>query len=379
MAATTAIDERWQTVGHDHARRFLQSSLRSDRLAHAYLITGPERVGRMALALDLARAVNCESYPDGPCGECRQCDRITRGIHSDVRVINRHTPIRGVGTASASTPEEDERSTAIKIDHIRELQHEAALNPFEGRSHVFILDSAETMRAEAANCLLKTLEEPADGVLLILIASSPAALRETIVSRCQVLALRAVPMEEIEAALVSRKGCAPDEASRLAKLARGRPGWAFTAASDPTALDRYRQAVLRLTDAVEGGLDGRFRYARELAAAFRRDRDSVFEELDLWQAWWRDVLLIKHDLREAVLHVEWQDALDATAEQVEATDAARAVDAARSAADALSRNAVPQLALEVLMLDLPRIEGRLLPENGVDRVAPETADGDDGG
>ena len=74
-----------------------------------------------------------------------------------------------------------------------------------------------------------------------------------------------------------------------------------------------------------------------------------------------------------------KNALEAAARQVEASDAARAVDAARSAADALSRNAVPQLALEVLMLDLPRIEGRLLPENGVDRVAPETADGDDDG
>jgi DNA polymerase-3 subunit delta' len=379
MTAATAIDARWQTVGHDHARRFLQSSLQTDRLAHAYLITGPERVGRMALALDLARAVNCDSYPAGPCGECRQCGRITRGLHSDVRVIDRHTPIRGVGTASASTPEEDERSTGIKIDHIRELQHEAALNPFEGRSHVFILDAAETMRAEAANCLLKTLEEPADGVLLILIASSPAALRETIVSRCQVVTLRPVPVEEIASALVSRESCAPDEAGRIAKLARGRPGWAFSAASDPTALDRYRQAVLRLTDAVEGGLDDRFRYARELATAFRRDRDSVFEELDLWQAWWRDVLLIKHDLRKAVLHVEWRDALEAVARQVEAADAARAVDAARSAADALSRNAVAQLALEVMMLDLPRIEGPLLPEAGPDGVGSERADEDDGG
>ena len=372
-------NDMWRTIGHNRAVTVLSRAVSSGRIFHAYLLEGPGHVGKMTLALDLARAVNCESYPDGPCGECRQCDRIARGIHSDVRVIDRYTPIRGVGTASASTPEEDERSTVIKIDHIRELQHEAALNPFEGRSHVFILDNAEKMRAEAANCLLKTLEEPADGVLLILIATSSAALRETIVSRCQVLALRPVPAGGIEVALVSRKGCAPDEANRLAKLARGRPGWAFTAASDPTALDRYRQAVLRLTDAVEGGLDGRFRYARELAAAFRRDRDSVFEELDLWQAWWRDVLLIKHDLREAVLHVEWQDALEAAARQVEASDAARAVDAARSAADALSRNAVPQLALEVLMLDLPRIEGRLLPENGADGVGPETADGDDSG
>lgn len=361
-SAEQQLTTGWRTVGHASARRFLQSSLDSGRVSHAYLITGPARVGRMSLAMDLARAVNCEAASNKPCGRCQQCDRITRGLHAGVRVIDKHTPLRGVGRADASTAEQDERSTAIKIDHIRELQHDAALNPFEGTTHVFILDAAESMTAEAANCLLKTLEEPAAGVLLILIALSASALPETVVSRCQRIDLRLVPAEDIQLGLAELAGAETEQARKLARLSRGRPGWAFAALADPMALDRYRQAVQRILDAVTGSLDHRFRYARNLAGNYRRDRDVVGDELGLWLTWWRDLLLIKHGLCNAISDSDWSETLREIADQVETDTVADVVEAVVDTIDALSRNAVPQLALEVLMLALPRVEAKSVPE-----------------
>ena len=171
----------WGVIGHGGAVRLLSGAMNAGRLAHAYLITGAEQVGRKTLALALARAVSCEAEFQRPCGSCRQCDRIARGIHADVRVIERHTPIRGTAGGEASDEGQDERHARFSIEHIREMQRDATLNAFEGPRQVFILDGAETLRfqdgpaTEAANALLKTLEEPPGDVLLVLIAPSRAA------------------------------------------------------------------------------------------------------------------------------------------------------------------------------------------------------------
>ena len=113
------------------------------------LIAGAAGAGKMRLALELAQALNCETGGE-PCGDCRQCSRIAASKHADVRVIG--------------AP-----GQAVKIEEMRELQQDAALVPFEGRNRVFIIDGAERMTGEAANCLLKTLEEPPDNVYLLLL------------------------------------------------------------------------------------------------------------------------------------------------------------------------------------------------------------------
>lgn len=357
MGEIRTSEAHWQTIGHERARGFLQCSLTANRLAHAFIITGPPQVGRMSLAMDIARAANCEIRPNGPCGRCDNCARITRGVHADVVVIDAQTPIRGVANTKASTEEDDRVRTSISIDHVRELKHDSVLNPYEGRSRVFILDVDEKMSVISSRSLMKTLEEPGDNVLIILVARSTKVFPETIASRCQVIALSQVPTETIAASLVAREKCSNDEAIILGRLARGRPGWAFTAASDPTALSHYKQAVMRITDVIGYRLDEKFQYARELAAEFRRNQTAVFDELDLWQTWWRDILLIKNGLREAVVHTEWHNILEVTGRQVQNTDVARVIRAIGWTKNVLVENALPQLALEVLMLELPRVSG----------------------
>ena len=175
----------WKTVGHDRAVTLLRRGLEIGRTSHAYLISGTARVGKMTLALDLTAALNCTGSTR-PCGECGQCGRIARGLHADVRVIGTESPGGEQGRPRIS----------IGIDQVREVRREANLRPFEGSFRVLIFDGVERLTAEAANSILKLLEEPPDQVVLILLSSDAAAVPATIASRCQLLELRPLPFQD---------------------------------------------------------------------------------------------------------------------------------------------------------------------------------------
>ncbi len=374
----------WATFGHPGPSRLLLRSFEAGRLSHAYLFSGPEQIGRRTLALDLARLVNCKpqqsfvAAPHGagsprPCGVCVPCGRITRGIHADVRVINVDTPTsqdKGDGGASGDGP----RHKSIRIEHVRDLEHQASLKPFEGGTRVFIIDGAELMSQPAANALLKTLEEPPQDVLIVLVASSVAALPATIVSRCHIIELRPVPAEVIEPHLVQKLGASPEQAhtlARLARLARGRPGWAISALADPTALDKGSQAVQRILDVVTGGMEARFQYARQLADTFWRRRDAVLDELDLWSEWWRELAMARNGLDNLVTNETWLPRFKGIAQALDNSTIAAGATAVASARRALEANAIARLALEVFMLDLPFVSKDNLPSDRLETAAAQ--------
>ncbi len=370
----------WQTFGHPGAVRLLSGAVEIERTSHAYLFTGPERTGRKTLAMDLARAVNCIPVPDlfgnvplPPCGACSPCDRIARSLYADVRVIDVDTPLPSPQKASGQGSAGGRSRNTIGIEHVGELQREASLKPFEGRCRVFIIDGAETMTPEAANRLLKTLEEPADSVLIVLVAPSSTQLPQTVVSRCQHVKLRLVAAGVIERMLVERFNAGPDTASALARAARGRPGWAIDALRDPTAMDRRNQTALRIFSALTGDIEERFRYARDVSSTFRRDRAAAMDEIGAWLEWWRDVAFAAHGLHEQVINTDWLTSLSAIAALLDTDAVARSAHSVELTLDALWANAMPQLALEVMMLDLPGVDPSAVP-------APATASAEaDGG
>ena len=355
--------------------RLFSGALRLGRTSHAYLITGPERIGKRTLALDLACAVNCTPAPDlmgeapePPCGVCTQCTRIQRGLHADVRVIDIDTPIEssrgGAGTDGASA----RSRKSIGIDHVADLQKEAALKPFEGRYRVFIIDGAEAMTSEASNRLLKTLEEPAESVMIVLVAASSARLPQTVASRCQRVRLHLVATEVIERMLVERHNAAPETAGTLARIARGRPGWAIENLDDPTALDSRNQTALRIVSALTGDLEERFRYARDVSNTFRRDRVAATSEVNAWLEWWRDTAFAAQGLDELVVNADWLETFRALGKQIDLNAVAGSVAAVEQTLDALAANAMPGLALEVMMLDLPQVDPRAVPVPGAESV-----------
>ena len=331
-------------------------ALGAGRLAHAYMLSGPPHVGKMTLALDLAAAVNCAvlsgkqpgsmfEEPDdaqGPCGNCDPCIRIRRGVFADLKLV-----------AVGGDPRV---ATRISIDQVREAENFLSVTAVEGTWKVVIFDGAETLSAgqsEPANALLKTLEEPPPQVLVLLLTTNEDAMLPTIRSRCRPLALRPMAGDALGEYLVSQRGIEPDTARRLARLARGCPGWAINVLDEPQLMDAYRAQLEQVLSVASSPLDARFNYANSLAGSFSSDRESVRQELYVWERWWRDVLLTKEGLPERVHNDDLPEALNDHASATTTGDIVKFLESIRETLSALDANVNPRLALECMMLAVP--------------------------
>ena len=333
----------WHTIGNEKATGALRHALAGDRLPHAILISGPEHVGKMSLAIDLATALNCTGG-DRPCEECAGCSRTRRGLHTDVHVV-------GLQMAPGGRSR-----TLIGVDQVRDVQREAALAPFEGQCRVVVFDGAELLSEEAANSLLKTLEEPPPGVYMMLLTPKPEALLPTVVSRCQLVDLKPVPSDVIAAHLAEELGVDTGEADRAARLAGGRPGWAIRAAEEPALLEAVDEKVGAVEEVVLGSMETRFDHAAKLGSATDRDRESGRRELEVWLAWWRDVMLVKEGVPHLAANLSRMDTLKSVAGTLTRNQIAGAIQAVRRTRRLIARNVNSRLALEVMMLDLPRVK-----------------------
>src|SRR5574341_329773 len=206
----SAVTPNWDIIGHEWAVAHLSARLAAGRLRHAILFTGISSVGKTALAVRLAQAINCTGDAP-PCLACRACDLIGRGIHPDLLIL---------------TPD----GNTIKIEQVRDLQSALILRPVEARFRIALILDAHRLTDSAADALLKTLEEPPSTALLLLTAPLAESVRETIASRCQVIGLRPVPTAQVQAGLTARLGISPERAAQIAPLAAGRPGAAITLA-----------------------------------------------------------------------------------------------------------------------------------------------------
>jgi DNA polymerase III subunit delta' len=310
-------------------------------VAHGYLLAGPPHVGKMTLAENLAQALNCAAA-ERPCAECVSCRKIAGGNHPDVQVIG----IR--------REEDAAEAKLIGIERIKEVQHAASLPPFEGSNKVFIIDGAECLSTEAANCLLKTLEEPAEKVIFVLLTANDNLVLPTVASRCQRLELRPVSVPAAEAALRERWQVAEAQAKLLARLCHGCLGWAALAAEDDALLRQREEEVKRVLELVRGIPGDRFEYAAQLGGQYSRNRVRVHGVLECWQDCWRDMLLLKAGCpEELVTNIDYLDELREIARGYTLAEIKTFIDGVRAAGVQLWQNASPRLVLEVLMMDMP--------------------------
>jgi len=335
----------WQVIGHNRVLSLLQHGLKRGTLAHAYLLAGPPHVGKMTLAIELAKALNCEAA-EPPCNECASCQKIALGKHADVQII---------GILPNENSAETKLRVEIGIDQIREIQHSANLPPFEGKHKVFIIHDAELMSNEAANCLLKTLEEPESRVLFVLLTNNDQLLPATVVSRCQRLELTPLAANEIETTLNSNWSVDPTKAKLLSRLCHGCLGWAIMAASNDSLLQQRRERLDKLLDMANTGYEDRFAYAYQLVS---QNRELILEILGLWQEWWRDLLLVKLGLNEAIINIDIPDTIVTQAKDYSLTEIRNFINDIQAAGEQLRQNANSRLVLEVLMLNMPRKEGQ---------------------
>lgn len=325
----------FHVYGHDWAVAQLRRGLINGRMRHAYLFVGVESVGKMTLARYMAMALNCLD-PDisaRPCGVCSSCRRVLSGNHPDIITAQRESD-----------------TAALKIEEVRNVTNKLALKPYEARYRIAIFPDFDAAQPRAQDALLKTLEEPPRHAVLILLAPALENILPTITSRSQVLHLRPAAISTTAAVLRDHFGADDDRAALLARLSGGRVGWAIQVLQQPDLLDQRLQALDLLESLIVANRAERFNTAADLA----RDKGALITLLDMWQVYWRDVLLLAHGDFPPT-NADRTDRLRRLANRVGADGALAALRATRTLLDTLETNANVRLALEVMFLDYPNV------------------------
>lgn len=326
----------WNLLGHEWAVELLRGQLAGGSLRHAYLFTGPQGVGRRTLALRFAQAINCPQppAPGTPCGVCRTCRQLETQQHPDLAVLAA-----------------EEIGGVLKVDQIRELQHNLSLAPYAAAYRIALLLRFEEAHLSAANALLKTLEEPSARVVLLLTADSPENLPETILSRCQLLRLRPLPAGELAAAMQAAWGAPEAEARQIAHLAGGRPGVARRLLDQPELLVQHREQLDTQVRLLSESRAARFAFADQAS----KDKVGLRELLDVWATYWRDVMIASAGAGAPLTNIDRENEIRGIGERLSVSRAQQALLAVETTRDRIDRNANVRLALETLMLDLPRL------------------------
>jgi DNA polymerase-3 subunit delta' len=312
-------------VGHERVRALLARSIRAGRLPPALLLTGPDGVGKRALALAAARALVCETGRGDPCETCSACSRAARGLHPDVFLIEPET-------------------ATIKIEQVRDMAREVLALPFEGRARGFVVDEAHVMTEQASNALLKSLEEPPATSHVFLVTASPQALLPTIRSRCQTLRFGPLPSALLESYLRERAGLSPEEARLRAALSGG--SIASALAFDSEAYRTSRNDLLALLE--RAGRDGALE--RMEAAQRLADVEDPALALTTLRALLRDALLLRSGAAPgSLLNADVEARLLAVARGPLGERAASLAEAAGETRENLRLNANRLLSMDVLM------------------------------
>lgn len=354
-------------------RDFLARAVASGRASHAYLFLGSPGSGKLDAAWALAQALLCaeEAIP-GACAACDDCVRVARRTHPDVHY---YAP---------------ESATGYLIAQTRDLLEDVALSPIRAKRKVYIIDRAEQLRANTANALLKTLEEPPESVTFILLGTSSDVMLPTIVSRCQCVPFRPLSTDESTTAVARATGLPPARC-RMAVAVAGSPARAveFLKSADRQAA---RRAMVRAVDALahadeadilasakelmgvihaplaevkstqqavlEQNQDYLSRGAlkqledrnkRELNA---RERSGIMEALASVRSLLRDVLIRLEDAQDAPVNDDVRDVVERIASDTTTTGVTLALDAVSLAETRIARNVTPQLAIEVMLFDI---------------------------
>jgi DNA polymerase III subunit delta' len=368
-------------LGNERIVTALRGALRSGRVPHALLFSGPRGVGKFTLARMFAQAANCERLTDDFCGECLTCRRIAlladpqklleqglveRGESADAATVERVPLIlQSHPDVWALVPDPVRLKSPVarpmlRIGQLRAVQHAAYFQPM-GRRRVFILDGAETMRWDVANVFLKILEEPPGPSTLILTAPSPYALLPTIVSRCLQFHFAPLPQAAVEKILNDKTAFKPSEIKLAAQLAEGSPGLAME--MDVDAAAQARRNALRILERAARG-EG---FARLFAdtSALAKDRESSFEDqIGIFYGLLTDLLELTSNIKQPSLrNATLVKELESLSKSVDSAWVQRAIGGFDELYAGARRNLNRQLGLDALAASLgPASPGTLTPQ-----------------
>ena len=345
-------------IGNNHAVNILKRAIEQDRLPYAMIFAGPDGVGKCTLALMMAQALNCLTPQNGAvaCKQCSACRRIGAYFAS------RHKEcVKGADESCGVCPVcqgrnrlhpdiriiEPDKKTIISIEQIGNVIAETAFQPLEARYRVVILDPADQMRREAQNSLLKTLEEPSSRTILILIATNPYLLLETIRSRARILPFGEIPSDQIAQYLTQNEGIPASDALLVAALSGGSLGAAME--PDTAECRKIRESALEFVDLLLSR--GSFARASALAESVTKEKNKSFFEV-----WMKSVSAILRDIYysgiapERIAQSDLFSKLHAIRQKTQHSHLTRAIEAMRKLHTDMHYNVNRRLALEALFL-----------------------------
>jgi len=314
-------------LGHERQKDILRRALASGRLAHAYLFEGAEGIGKRLTALALVRGIFCQE--GSGCGECPSCRKIDHNNHPDLHLV-------------------EPDGTSIKIEQVRALQKDLSFRPLEAPRRVCVIDGADRLNPAAGNALLKTLEEPGGKALLILLTARPEAVLSTIRSRCQRLPFARLPQAAVKKVLLDMVDGREHEAHVLAALSEGSFKKALGKDRD-LFLEQRKELLKSVTALSSGSIIPLF----DLAASLNEEKERLPEILEIFQAFYRDLLLMHHGAAdEDLVNVDLLEKIHRVSARETIPSLLRKLDALAACRRQLERNVNRQLAMEVLLLRL---------------------------
>lgn len=323
-------------IGHDRPKAMLKAAILSDRITHAYLFYGEEAIGKRLTAIRFAQALACDDPLEAggldSCGACRSCLQIQALTHPDFWIIE---------------PDREQANPQIKIEQIRELEQRIIYRPLVASRKVCLIDEADRMTLGAANALLKTLEEPPDHSLLLLVTSRPLALPATVRSRCQALRFSPPSLALVEGALSQRRKLRPAESRFLALLTEAQIGKALTI--DLGEVQARQEEFSRLVSSRSlRSVAGLLTDAEALHKAGRSE-----EALEWIGRWIRDLIMARMGTAsDQILHANRKTELDRLAWSSEMDALLNLLEDIETMQQGTNRNLNQHLLLESVLLRL---------------------------
>ena len=320
-------------VGQEQLKEHLENAIRLNKVSHAYIINGERSSGKEFIAKTFAMALQCENREDmEPCQECHSCKQALSANHPDIIFISHEKP------------------NTISVDDIRsQINGDVAIKPYSGPKKIYIMNDGEKMTVQAQNALLKTLEEPPEYAVIIILTSNVNAFLPTIVSRCVVLNMKPVKDEQIKNYLMEEMEIPNYKADICVAFARGNVGKARLLAKSEE-FDKVKEEAITLLKCIND------MEIHEIVAAIKKINEYKFDVndyLDILSIWYRDVLLFKatHDanhliFREEIQHIR-KVADKSTYEGIEMI-----IDALEKSKQRLNANVNFDLTMELLLLTI---------------------------
>lgn len=365
----------WEKViGQQRVKDLLKKAIETGQVAHAYLFHGEEGIGKDALAMEFAKALNCREAGPPPCDGCPSCKKAGSLQHPNIKLIcalpvgkNEKTgdgPVDVLTEDQVKTLQEElakkardpyyrlavPKANLIKVNSIREIRREASLSRFEEGRKVFIITQADMMNIEASNSLLKTLEEPPANTILILTTSHMERLIPTIISRCQVLRCDPLSEEEISEHLVRASGVDRAAALVAARLANG----SFSVARELLSEDlaETRKEAIQFVRLALG--TGRIALLNEIERVASLDRQKAERWLRLLQGWFHEAIGLREGHGRELMNAEHGEELKRFLQRFPDADLLRASDEIEHSIALVGKNSYLPLVFTALAITLKR-------------------------